>query len=105
MDNPILGLVLAVLACYRLSQLVAIDDGPLDIFLKFRTLVGVYDYDESGRAKSGFARLVGCPYCLGIWFALPLALILNYENVILAWLGIAGGQAFLEAMTGVQQSD
>lgn len=105
MNNPILGLVLAVLACYRLSQLVTIDDGPFDIFLKFRMLVGVYDYDESGRAKSGFARLVGCPYCLGFWFALPLALILNYENWILAWLGIAGGQAFLEAMTSVRDSD
>lgn len=103
--DRILGFVLAILACYRLSQFVAFDDGPFDLMLKIRELIGVYDYDESGRAKSGFAQLIGCPYCLGIWFALPLALFLQYGSPVLAWLGIAGGQAFLEALASVRESD
>lgn len=93
-------LVLAAFMIYRLAQLIAIDDGPKDIFLRLRDRIGCYEYGEDGRPLSGWARLLGCPYCLGVWFSLPaLALVIwpsAVGDLVLAMLGIAGAQAWLQ---------
>ena len=80
--------VLAALACYRLARLVAKDD--------------IFDWlHRSVKPESTLGRFFSCPYCLGIWFALPLAFLvgLNTSWALLALLilGIAGAQDLLES--------
>ena len=95
----LLKIGVAILACYRLAQLVALDDGPYKIFARFRA--------ESGRWAAGgdafwenCAELIHCPFCLGMWFGLPLALWVGGSiiDIIIVWLAIAGGQAFLQGV-------
>jgi hypothetical protein len=89
----------AILACYRLAQLVALDEGPYKVFARFRAELG-------RRAASGSAfwensaELMHCPFCLGLWFAAPLAVWVggSVVDIIIIWLAIAGGQAFLQGV-------
>lgn len=93
---------LAALAVFRLAELVAIDDGPFDIFLRLRTLAGSYDRDETGRAKSNLGRLLACPWCVGMWLAILPALWLadlTWDTVV-TWLALAGAQALMEGIGG-----
>ena len=80
--------VLAVLACYRLARLVAYDD----IFAWLR---------KSVKPESTLGRFFSCPYCLGIWFALPLTYFVGLNKTgalfILLVLAIAGAQDLLES--------
>ena len=87
---------LAILACYRLSQLFALDQGPYDVFDRLRRFCGKRGVDSLFWAS--VAEGLHCPYCLGVWWAMPLAILVG-GNFILCWLGIAGGQAFLEALS------
>ena len=98
--------ILAAFACYRLAQLVAIDDGPFYVFQRLRTFVGrkasadCLKEDRRACLWYNVAQLVNCPYCLGIWFALALAPAVMWPTIIedlaLLVLGIAGAQCFLE---------
>lgn len=96
-----LNLALSVLACYRLAQLVAFDEGPFGIFHRFRVFARAYDYDKQGQPQDALGRLVTCPYCLGMWIALPLAIYVDLSLWWLWWLAIAGGQTFLQGLTNV----
>lgn len=98
-----LEILLAILATYRLAQLIAFDDGPYHVFDKFRKELGRRAAPEQALQIVGIwtnlAELFTCPYCLGIWFALPFVFLVGFVNVtgfILLWLGIAGGQAVLQ---------
>lgn len=87
-------------AVYRLAELLSKDL----VFDKLRRWIG-------RRAAAGgvtwkiLADWIHCPLCIGVWFALPAALlycysILHLTNlvfVIPAWLGIAGFQYFLSS--------
>lgn len=99
--NNWLKLVLLSLACYRLAQLFVFDEGPFNIFDRIRILAGAYDYDSQGRAKTNLGRLINCPYCVGIWVALPLGIMVSGISwyIPLWWFAIAGGQAFLQGLT------
>lgn len=97
---PAVEFVVVVLACYRLAQFVPLDDGPAFVFKRLRSHV------LNWQAKPGSASLVefvNCPYCQGVWFAGLLALFVSPRN-ILEWAvltaAIAGGQAFLESLSG-----
>ena len=50
---------LAALAVYRLSQLIAYDEGPGDLLQSFRIWAGCYDRGEDGRPKTSLGRLAG----------------------------------------------
>jgi hypothetical protein len=83
-------LILAALACYRLAQLVTIDDGPGDVFRRLRAW-----------AMTGFiGGLTHCPYCLSLWLAIPLGGMTLWPtgagDLALVVLGIAGAQAWLQ---------
>lgn len=92
--------LLSALAVYRLAQLVSIDDGPADLFLRLRAWAGSMDLGPDGRAATNLGRLLACPYCTGVWLALPCALLALCPTVAgdiaLAVLGLAGAQAWLE---------
>lgn len=101
------SLVLAVLATYRMAQLVAYDDGPFDLLARAR---GLTAYAPNGNPRTGaiwhsLAGLVECPYCLGVWFAGVFTLVagrglaLDVWTAVLFWLAVAGGQCFLQSLS------
>ena len=99
--------ILAVFATYRLSQLVALDDGPLDCFATLRglTVYSLKGNQREGRVWKSLEELVNCPYCLGIWFAGLTTLLvmqvapMDFLTGLLFWLGVAGGQCALQSRT------
>jgi hypothetical protein len=83
-------LILAALAVYRLGQLVAIDNGPLDVFRRLRAW-----------AVTGFiGGLVHCPYCVQVYAAVACGALVLWPSgagdVVLTILGIAGAAAYLQ---------
>lgn len=97
-----LRFILAVFACFRLAELIAVDEGPGDVLLMLRAKLGAYDLGDDGQPETGVGRMISCPYCLGVYIAAGLALIVSpwgYE-ILLWWLAIAGGQAFLQRVGG-----
>ena len=99
--NDWLSLALLSLACYRLARLLAFDEGPFGLVHRIRAAIGAYDYDKQGRAQTGLGRMATCPYCLGMWIAIPLAYYAAGAQwmIVIWWLAIAGGQSFLQGMT------
>lgn len=93
-----LKLVFLVLVCYRLADLLAYDEGPFSVFKRLRVWLGAYDYGPNGEAQTILGRFVSCPYCLGVWIALPLAIWASLDYWWLWWFAIAGGQSFLQSM-------
>lgn len=89
--SPWFLFLLCVLASWRLSHLVAREDGPFDLVLRLRA-----------RAGDGMlGRLMDCPYCLSVWIAAPLALLVTTKPLewCLAWWAISGGSSLLERLT------
>ena len=94
--------ILACFAVFRLAELIAVDDGPGDVLLTMRAKLGAYDLDDDGRPATSIGRGIICPWCIGIWLALPAAFFVapwGYD-VFLWWLAIAGGAAFLQSVGG-----
>jgi len=93
-------LILAVLACYRISQLIVYDDGFLYTSKMLREFVG--KRAAYSKIAKHFADLINCPYCVGIWIAMFLVILVFAPtfigNLILLIFGIAGGQAFLQTL-------
>ena len=84
-------LTLAVLAIWRVTHLLAKEDGPWDAIVALRLRLG-----------NGFlGSLMDCFYCLSIWTALPFGIWLgqNWIEKILVWLALSGVAALLEQAT------
>ena len=88
--SPWFCLTLAVLATWRLSHLVAHEDGPFDAIVRLRARVG----------NGMLGRLMDCPYCLSLWIAAPAAFLLagRLPEWCVAWLAISGGSSLLEKL-------
>jgi len=84
------------------------DMGPRKIFFRLRVWAGVYDRDENGEPMSELGRLLDCPYCLGIWIAAVLAVLLTQFGDLLEmlltyglfWWALAGAQAAFQKVCG-----
>lgn len=69
--------ILAVLAVWRFTHLLAAEDGPFNLFARLRR-----------KAGNGFwGALLDCFYCLSLWVALPFALLLStrWRELVLIW--------------------
>lgn len=100
--DVLIRFILAAFACFRLAELLVVDDGPGDVCFKWRQTAGVYDLGQDDRPRRWHGRLFECPYCLGLWLALPLALWavgLSPETSVM-WLAIAGAQSVLHKLAG-----
>ena len=58
--------VLIGLAAWRMASLFSQEDGPLSIFARFRTLIGV---PETGEITGVLPLLFTCMACLTMWMA------------------------------------
>jgi hypothetical protein len=95
-------LILSILATYRLSQLVAWDNGPLFVFYRLRSYVNSRS-ETDGELWENLDEGINCPYCLGMYFSFVCAILFlrpkGVKDLFLYWLSIAGGQAFLQGIT------
>jgi hypothetical protein len=89
--SPWFRLTLAILATWRVSHLIASEDGPFDAIVRLR--------ERAGDGVLG--KLMDCPYCLSLWIAAPLALLLadSAGAWCVAWLAISGGSSLLEKLS------
>ena len=94
----LLAFVLASFACFRLAELITVDDGPGDALKFARAWLGAYDLDDDGQPKTSLGRGIICPYCVGIWLAFFIAFAIAPLDwrLLLWWFAIAGGASFLQ---------
>jgi hypothetical protein len=72
--------ILLALAVWRLTSLLVDEDGPLDIFVKFRHLIGVrYDEYSNKYGKNVIANALLCHWCMSVWIGLLLAPLSKYS--------------------------
>lgn len=115
------GLIVGLLAVWRITHLLAAEDGPGEILARLRRCAG-----------DGFwGRLLDCFYCLSLWAAVPVAWLLvllgrgasggtgavraggeegvaaggahgggGWELAVLLWLAISAGAILIERLTG-----
>lgn len=90
-----LDFTLAVLATWRVSHLLSREDGPWGLCLKLRRAAG----------QSFLGKLVGCPYCVSMWAAVPAGCWLGRQGSgcsptdwMMIWLGTSGGACLIERL-------
>ena len=83
-------LTLGVLAVWRVTHLLNAEDGPADLGIRLRSMLG----------NTMVARVLDCFYCLSLWIALPLTPFLSRSvpEGLLTWLALSGGACLLQGM-------
>ncbi|MBV9109232.1 MAG: DUF1360 domain-containing protein [Gemmatimonadetes bacterium] len=86
-----LRLVLAVLACWRVSHLLAREDGPWDAVTRLRAALG----------GGMLGKMMDCFYCVSVWMAAPLAFFVSpgWVERMVAWMAVSGGACLLDRAT------
>lgn len=89
-DNLLVRFILAVLATWRVTHLLANEDGPADIIFRLRRRLG----------HGPLGGLMDCFNCLSLWIALPAALLVTSRPVIwaISWLALSGAACLLERL-------
>lgn len=84
--------VLAALATWRLTHLLAREDGPADLIARLRARLG----------SSSLGHLMDCFNCVSLWVAAPLAwwLASTLGDGIVVWLALSGVACLLERVSG-----
>lgn len=82
---------LAALAVWRLTHLLAVEDGPGNAVAGLRAKLG----------DTFWGRLMDCFYCLSLWIAAPLAPFVGRSpgETALVWLALSGAACLLERAT------
>jgi hypothetical protein len=88
--NPVVSIALAILATWRVTHLLAEEDGPFDSMLKLRAKLGA----------STVGRLMDCFQCLSLWIAIPFAFTVTRSPWawVPAWLALSGAACLLERL-------
>jgi hypothetical protein len=84
-------LALGILAVWRITHLLNAEDGPWDMFVRFRRLAG----------EGLWGSLLDCFCCLSVWIAAPLAYWLgeNWKERLLLWPALSAGAILAERLT------
>jgi isoprenylcysteine carboxyl methyltransferase (ICMT) family protein YpbQ len=89
----LLFLVAYGLACYRITQLIVLEDGPFNLSIHTRALL--IRNAHRNFIINMFAELFQCKYCMGIWVAFLLFLLPFPIALVFA---IAGVQSLIETI-------
>ncbi len=95
-DVALMRFIVAVLATWRVTHLLANEDGPADVIFGVRRWLG-----------DGFiGSLMDCFNCMSVWVAAPLALFVSTNPLTWAvsWLALSGGACLLERIDGAPGS-
>lgn len=105
--DPRLFLVLAALAAFRLAELVAIDNGPFDIFFELRSWANDSPLNNRNLRRT-FHDAITCVHCAGMYFAIGEVILHLISPKIAALiifpLAIAGLQSLLSGRFGRQDN-
>jgi len=84
-------LVLAVLATWRVTHFLSSEDGPADLLFHLRERLG----------PTFAGQLMDCFFCLSLWVAAPLSLMVTHQLLdwLLTWLALSGAACLLERIT------
>lgn len=84
--------VLAVLATWRLTHLLAREDGPADLVVRLRARLGA----------GWLGQLMDCFNCASLWVAAPMAWWIGTTigDGIVLWLALSGAVCLLERAGG-----
>ena len=90
--HPETRLLLAALATWRVTHLLAEEDGPADVVVRLRARAG------AGR----LGELMDCFQCLSVWVAAPFSvgLLSRRRADPVAWLAVSGAACLLELAAG-----
>jgi hypothetical protein len=85
-----INFVLAVLATWRVTHLIAYEDGPADLVVRLRIALGA----------SLLGKLMDCFKCISVWIALPAAFFVTRNPLtwLFVWLGLSGAVCLLQSM-------
>lgn len=88
--EPVLWLrfSVAALAVWRVTHLLALEDGPWDVVVRLRQRLG-----------DGFwGRLLDCFYCLSVWMSAPATLFVTtaLPDAVVTWIALSGAACLLE---------
>jgi Protein of unknown function (DUF1360) len=77
----------ALLAVWRITHLLAAEDGPWNIIARLRRKAG----------SSIMGNLMDCFYCLSIWISIPFCFYAAQGTLdrIVVWLALSGGASLL----------
>lgn len=94
-------LLILALATWRLSSLLACEDGPADILVKLRLRLGVkYDKESKPYGTNGLAKGIICVWCSSIWIGAAWALLWYAWPQSAPWLALpfalSAGAALVE---------
>lgn len=85
-----LTFILVVLAVWRITHLLAAEDGPFNLLAWLRRQAG-----------AGFwGSLMDCFYCLSLWIAAPFAFVMGrtWSEKLLLWPAISGAAILLDGI-------
>lgn len=90
-DGFALRFWLGALATWRVTHLVAEEDGPADAIVRLRRRAG----------ESRLGSLMDCFYCLSVWTAAPVAAAVarRPREAPLTWIALSGAACLLERAT------
>ena len=79
---------LVALASWRVTHLLAREDGPADIVYRLRARLGA----------SAFGGLMDCFACLSVWVCAPASMLITRRpaDAVLTWLALSGAICLLE---------
>jgi hypothetical protein len=84
-------LILGSLTVWRVTHLLTSEDGPWDILVRLRRLAGAGE----------LGKLLDCFYCLSLWIAAPLAIVLGkgWRQRLLLWPALSAAAILLQRIT------
>lgn len=89
--DPWFRFVIAALAVWRLSHLLAAEDGPWDVIVKLRRKLGT----------TYWGKLMDCFYCLSVWISIPFTfyVVNGMLDRFIAWLALSGAASLAHKFT------
>ena len=83
MSDFVVYFALSVLAVYRVSHMIANEDGPFDVFVFIR---------EKAGQRNWIGRGLNCVLCISVWLSIiPAIAMTRSAEFVLYWFAIAGG--------------
>ena len=83
--------MISALAVWRLSHLLAAEDGPWDVIARIRRALGT--------TKLG--KLMDCFYCISVWISIPFAFFIAdwMLDRFIVWLALSGAASLANKFT------
>lgn len=88
--SPEFWFVLAALGTWRVTHLIAEEDGPADLMLKLRSRFGT----------NVLGTLMDCFQCLSLWIAIPFTFVVtrSVPAWVPVWIALSGAACLLERL-------